>query len=160
MSVSLFGFQILSGTKFKKSTMYQPKDLQSSDKLKWSAGRGVDVWQMFCECIAGNLAGVKPLVLCDASLVRCHYGYRTPLYFAVKENRLDVAQYLLAHSADPLAMEFGDSFVVQARDRGFEAMAALLNEHIAKNFAGPVRGALKVHANDPTWATPLEWAKR
>ena len=48
--------------------MYQPKELKSSKKLKWSVGRGVDVWQMFCECIVGNLLGVKQLLLRDASL--------------------------------------------------------------------------------------------
>ena len=115
--------------------MYQPKELASTDRLKWSTGRGVDVWQMFCECMDGSLAGVKSLLDRDPSLVRCHYGYRTPLYFAVKENRLDVAHYLLNRSADPLAMEFGDSFVMQANDRGYYAMAALLTEHMAKQHA-------------------------
>jgi ankyrin repeat protein len=115
--------------------MYQPRDLKSTSPLKWSTGRGVDVWQMFCECIAGNLSGVRTLLDRDATLVRCHYGYRTPLYFAVKENQLDVAQFLLERSADPLAMEFGDSFVLQANDRGFESMERLLNEHMANKYA-------------------------
>jgi ankyrin repeat protein len=115
--------------------MYQPRELKSTKPLKWSTGRGVDVWQMFCECIAGNLAGVKTLLDRDSSLIRCHYGYRTPLYFAVKENRLDIAAFLLERAADPLAMEFGDSFVLQANDRGYEEMARLLNEHMAKTYA-------------------------
>ncbi len=114
--------------------MYQPRELKSTKPLKWSTGRGVDVWQMFCECIAGNLSGVKVLLDHDPSLIRCHYGYRTPLYFAVKENRLDVANFLLERSADPLAMEFGDSLVLQANDRGYEAMATLLTEHLSRNF--------------------------
>ena len=115
--------------------MYQPHELKSTKPLTWSTGLGVDVWQMFCECIAGNLSGVKVLLARDPSLIRCHYGYRTPLYFAVKENRLDIAQLLLEQSADPLAMEFGDSFVLQANDRGYDSMAAMLTEHMAKKYA-------------------------
>ena len=115
--------------------MYQPTELKGTKRLKWSTGRGVDVWQMFCECIAGNLAGIKALLARDDSLVRCHYAYRTPLYFATKENRLEVAEFLLERSADPLAMEFGDSFVLQANDRGYSQMANLLTEHMAKQFA-------------------------
>ena len=138
-------------------------------------------------------------------------------------------------------MEFGDLFIVQANDRGFQAMATLFNEHMAKNLPGwlvcgktfqinqllfengmdpsladwmgvivlhqlarkgdielaeqflnqganiqardddinstplgwaakygqidmvqflHTRGALKVHPDEPKWATPLEWAKR
>lgn len=114
--------------------MYQPNELKSAKPLKWSTGRGVDVWQMFCECSAGNLSGVSKLLERDESLVRCHYGYRTPLYFAVKENRLEVAQFLLERSADPLAMEFGDSFLVQANDRGLDSMVALLTEYMAHKF--------------------------
>ncbi|MFO0939816.1 MAG: ankyrin repeat domain-containing protein [Pirellulales bacterium] len=115
--------------------MYQPEELKSTSQLKWSTGRGVDVWEMFCECLAGNLPGVRSLLDRDPTLVRCHYGYRTPLYFAVKENRIDVAQLLLERSADPLAMEFGDSFVLQAKDRGYEAMAALLKNYMEKKYA-------------------------
>lgn len=115
--------------------MYQPKELASKERLRWSTGRGVDVWQLFCECIDGNLSGVRELLDRDPSLVRCHYSYRTPLYFAVKENRLDVVQFLLERSADPLMLEFGDSFVLQAKDRGYDAMAALLTEHMAKRYA-------------------------
>lgn len=115
--------------------MYQPHELKSTNRLKWSTGRGVDVWRLFCECIAGNISGVKRLVESDASLVRCHYGYRTPLYFAVKGNQIDIAQYLLERSADPLAMEFGDSFVLQASDRGYHEMATLITEHMANRHA-------------------------
>lgn len=160
--------------------MYQPKELASTDRLKWSTGRGVDVWQMFCECIDGNLPGVKSLLDRDPSLVRCHYGYRTPLYFAVKENRLEIAQLLLDQAADPLAMEFGDSFVVQAKDRGYHAMAALLTEHMAKQHAvspmgdrsaeliraGDENGFLRfleenpeaIHQGDRRSNQPIHWA--
>ena len=34
-------------------------------------------------------------------LVRCHYSYRKPLYFAVREDRLNVAAWLLERDPDP-----------------------------------------------------------
>ena len=40
----------------------------------------------------------------DPSLVRSHYEYRTPLSFAVRENQIDIAAFLLDHGADPLAL--------------------------------------------------------
>jgi hypothetical protein len=50
---------------------------------------------MFCACIAGNLEDVKRLLEKDPSLARCQHGYCKPLYFAVRENRLEVAAFLL-----------------------------------------------------------------
>ena len=77
----------------------------------WSTGTGTDVWEMFCACIAGDLETVKRLVNEDPSLVRCHYAYRTPLYFAVRENQIDVAAFLLEHGADPLSLAVNDSLL-------------------------------------------------
>ena len=36
----------------------------------------------------------------DPSLARAHYEYRTPIAFAVRENQVEVAAYLLDHGAD------------------------------------------------------------
>jgi ankyrin repeat protein len=160
--------------------MYQPTELRSTKPLRWSTGRGVDVWAMFVESMAGNLPAVQQLVATDPSLVRSHYGYRTSLYFAVKNNRIDVADFLLQQSADPLAMEFGDPFVVQATDRGFDAMATLLREFMANRFAvsplgdrsaeliraGDEAGLLDLlethpealHAGDRRSNQPIHWA--
>lgn len=114
--------------------MYQPTALKSVEKLKWSSGRAIDVWRLFCDCICGNLEGVKLAIAKDPSLVRCHYGYRTPLYFAVKENQLAIATFLLEMGANPLAMAFGDSLVTQAHDRGFSEMAEVLTTHMEHEF--------------------------
>ena len=75
--------------------MLQPAQLTSERKLMWSAGRGVDVWALFQACAAGDLEAVRALVADDPSLVRAHYDYRKPLYFAIRENRLDVVRFLL-----------------------------------------------------------------
>src|SRR5262245_887929 len=74
--------------------MIQPEELKANVPLKWSPGRGADVWKMFCACRDGELATVERLITRDPSLVRCSHAYRTPLYFAVRENRLEVAALL------------------------------------------------------------------
>src|ERR1041384_7860990 len=85
--------------------MIQPDELKKDEPLLWSTGKGTDVWEMFCACVAGNLATVKQLASKDSSLVRSHYAYRTPLYFAVRENRIEVARFLLEARADPLSLD-------------------------------------------------------
>ncbi|HEY3886186.1 MAG TPA: ankyrin repeat domain-containing protein [Vicinamibacterales bacterium] len=67
----------------------------------WSAGRGTDVWALFQACAAGDLAAVQALIAKDRSLARAHYAYRKPLYFAVRENHVDVARFLLERGAFP-----------------------------------------------------------
>ena len=64
----------------------------------------------------------------DPSLVRAHYEYRTPLSFAVRENQLAVADFLLEHGAEPLAL--GD-VMEMARDRGYAEMTQLLERKLA-----------------------------
>jgi RNA polymerase sigma factor (sigma-70 family) len=107
----------------KVQRMIQPEALKKREPLTWSPGIGTDVWEMFCACITGDLPTVKALVARDPSLVRAHYEYRTPLSFAVRENQLAVADFLLDHGAEPLAL--GD-VVEMARDRGYAEMVAML----------------------------------
>src|SRR5687767_15903833 len=110
--------------------MIQPDELKKDEPLLWSTGTGTDVWKMFCAAIAGDLETIKALVAKDPSLPHCHYHYRTPLYFAVRENRLEVARFLLERS-DPLRMAYSDSFLEIARDRGYTEMEKLLESHLA-----------------------------
>ena len=43
--------------------------------------------------------------------MRCHHAYRTSLYFAVRENQMEVARFLLERGADPLSLAVNDSLV-------------------------------------------------
>ena len=106
--------------------MERPEELKKNEPLMWSAGTGAEVWDMFCAAIAGDLETIQRLVKRNASLVRCHYSYRTPLYFAVRENQIDVARFLLEHGTDPLALAVNDSLLCIARDRGYGEMEKLL----------------------------------
>jgi ankyrin repeat protein len=120
--------------------MIQPETLKSNEPLAWSPGRGTDVWEMFCACIAGNLEAIQRLLAKDPALARCNYAYRTPIYFAVRENQLGVAEFLLDHGADPLSLAVNDSLLQIARDRGYGEMEKLLQTKLASRFNASARG--------------------
>ncbi len=130
--------------------MIQPDELKSNEPLLWSPGRGTDVWALFNACIAGDLAAVERLVARDPSLVRCQYAYRKPLYFAVRENRLDVAAFLLERDPDPMNLWVDDNPLDIARDRGYAEMEKLLETTLATTFNAsprgePVAAAIRAH---------------
>jgi ankyrin repeat protein len=118
----------------------QPEALKKDEPLKWSAGRGTDVWTLFGACIAGDLEAVKRLLAKDPALVRCQHAYRKPLYFAVRENRLEVASYLLDQDPDPVGLAVNDSLQQIARDRGYAVMERLLEAQLAERHGISPRG--------------------
>jgi ankyrin repeat protein len=135
------------------SRMLRPAALQSDDKLLWSAGRGTDVWALIQACIAGDFDAVRALIARDPSLVRAHYTYRKPLYFAVRENRLDIARFLLEHDRNPLDLWVDDSPLEIARDRGYVEMERLLAETFETKFNASSKGepiALALREHDLT----------
>jgi ankyrin repeat protein len=138
--------------------MIQPAGLKSDRPLRWSAGRGTEVWALFCACTAGNLETVQRLVRNDPSLVRSHYAYRKPLYFAVRENRLDVAAWLLDRDPDPIGLAVNDSLLEIARDRGCTEMAQLIETKLFERHGISTRGepiAAAIRARDSSRARSL-----
>ena len=111
--------------------MVRPEELTKNDPLLWSAGNGTEVWDLFCACAAGDLATVERLVGGNPSLVRAHYEYRTPLYFAVRENRMAVARLLLDRGANPFYN--GEDLIEMARLRRLADMEALIEGHRPKS---------------------------
>jgi uncharacterized protein len=120
--------------------MLQPAELKSDEKLLWSSGRGSDVWALFQACAAGDLNAVQALIARDPSLARAHYGYRKPLYFAVRENRVDVARFLLDHDSNPLDLWVDDDPLEIARDRGYAEMERMLAESLESKFNASPKG--------------------
>ncbi|HKE85312.1 MAG TPA: ankyrin repeat domain-containing protein [Vicinamibacterales bacterium] len=110
--------------------MVQPDDLKWNEPLLWSAGTGSEVWNLFCACAAGELDRVRDLLDGNPSLVRAHYEYRTPLYFAVRDNRMAVATLLIERGAEPFWN--GDDLVEIARIRGHREMEALIEGQRAR----------------------------
>ncbi|HSL71773.1 MAG TPA: ankyrin repeat domain-containing protein, partial [Longimicrobiales bacterium] len=161
----------------KVRRLIQPEALKLTKPWMWSPGIGTDVWQMFCACITGDLETVMELIARDPSLVRCHYEYRTPLSFAVRENQLAVAEYLLDRGA--LAVGLGD-ILGMARDREYTEMVALIERkaaalHNASEKGEPVAAAIRnrarkqvrrlldeapelVHTGDRGSSQPIHWA--
>jgi ankyrin repeat protein len=120
--------------------MIQPDELKTSEPLKWSAGRGSDVWELFRAAIAGDLAAVARLVTNDPALVRSHYAYRTPLYFAVRENQVATAEYLLDHGADPIGLAVNDTLLEICRDRGLAEMERMLEDKLEHLHNASIKG--------------------
>ena len=159
--------------------MIQPRELQKDEPLVWSTGRGTDVWEMFCASASGDLGTVKRLLGKDPSLVRAAYAYRRPMYFAVRENQLEVAEFLLRNGADPVNAWGSDTLLDIARDRGHTGMLALLEKALARANGAPrgevvaaairerdlpkVRALLDtspdlLHAADLLGNQPIHWA--
>jgi len=57
--------------------------------------RDDDLWSLFEASAAGDLPAVKMLVENRPELVNAQYNYTPAIHFAVREERLDVAQYLI-----------------------------------------------------------------
>ena len=120
--------------------MMQPDALRRDESLFWSPGRGTDVWAMFQACAAGDGETVGRLIARDPGLARCHYEYRTPLAFAVRENRVEVARLLLAAGADPINSGTPDTLLQIARDRGYTEMQSLLGGAVTRTAGGSPAG--------------------
>ncbi len=133
--------------------MLQPAELKSDQKLLWSPGRGTDVWALIQACVSGDLETVQALIAKDASLARAHYDYRKPLYFAVRENGIDVVRFLLEHDRNPLDLWVDDDPLEIARDRGYTEMEQLLTHTLETRFNASPKGepvALALRNHDLT----------
>lgn len=127
--------------------MYQPESLRTDEYVLWSRGRGNDVWGMIRASADGDLAALSALLARDATLVDCEFRYYRPLYFAVRENRLDAVNLLLNAGADPMCGGLGFQCAYRprrpgnlpwpptlARERGYDQVAALLEATLWDRF--------------------------
>lgn len=126
--------------------MIQPDELKKTEPLKWSTGIGTDVWELFLAAAAGDLPAIARLLTRDPTLVRCQHAYRTPLYFAVRENRVEAAQYLLDHGADPIGLAVNDSLLEICRDRGYSDMESMLEAALVRLHGASSKGEAVGHA--------------
>jgi uncharacterized protein len=160
--------------------LIRPEALKQNEPLVWSPGRSADLWEMFCAAIAGDLETIRRLLDQDPSLVRASHDYRTALSFAVRENQLEVAAFLLERGADPVNSGTPDTLLQIARDRGYAEMQKLLEAALAGPHGASLRGtaiaaAIRerdleqvqslldaspelVHAPDERTNQPIHWA--
>ncbi len=157
--------------------LIQPDELKGPGPWIWSPGIGPDVWALFLACAVGDLATVKRLLDADPSLARSHLHYHTPLHFAVRENQLAVAEYLLDHGAEPLNL---GNVLEDARDREYREMERLIEHKLATVYGASPKGdavgaAIRdrdrqkvlqlldadpslIHAGDSRSNQPIHWA--
>lgn len=160
--------------------MIRPEELTTDAPLVWSPGTGNNVWAIFTAAIDGDVPAIRQLLANDPALARCHFHYRTPIYFAVRENQLAAAACLLEHGADPASLAVGDSLLQITRDRGYTAMQHLLEtffleKYNASPLGDPVAAAIRqrdlpqvqalldasptlIHAGDQHGNQPIHWA--
>jgi ankyrin repeat protein len=159
--------------------MTQPETLKTDEYLPWSRGKGNEVWAMLHAAATGDLETVQALAAKDPALLDCELEYRTPLHFAVRENQLEVAQFLLDHIANPV-YGFPESPVEMARSQGNIAMLKMLQAHLLQRFQVIPEGTILarhiksrnlstarkilsaqpelVHAADERTNQPIHWA--
>src|SRR5215471_17622377 len=111
--------------------MHQPDELKKNEPLRWATGMGTDVWELFCACVSGDMETVKRLIAKDPAIVRTHYNYRKPIYFAVRENHLEIAALLFDLDPEPTNLAVNDSLLDICRDRGYTEMEKMLDEKLA-----------------------------
>jgi ankyrin repeat protein len=117
----------------KIAQMRQPKSLQTEAYNKWGRGRGIDIWNMICASITGDLDTIKKLVARDPQLVNCEKGYLTPLYFAARENQKHVVEFLLANGVGA-AFEAGDDILTIVRDRGYTELTDFFEKQLRDRY--------------------------
>src|SRR5262245_43133831 len=110
--------------------MIQPDELARDEPLVWSPGHGTEVWDLFCACAAGDLERVRHLLDANPSLIKAHHEYRTSLYFAVRENRIAIATFLIERGAEPFWN--GNDLLDMAKIRGLGEMETLIEQQRAR----------------------------
>src|SRR5262249_26253698 len=86
LPIRLRGSRCSARSPQSKPHMTQPDELRSEGRLKWSSGTDTEVWELLRASAVGDLETITRQLAKDPTLARSHYAYRTPLYFAVREN--------------------------------------------------------------------------
>jgi len=90
------------------------------------------VWQMLTAARTGDLPSIVALVDECPSLVFCDYNYMPPLHLAVREGHLEIVRFLADRGAvnpNHRTYPYRETLETVAADRGFTAIAALLDEY-------------------------------
>jgi len=58
------------------------------------------LWRLFEASASGDVEGVKHLVEARPELVNAQYNYTPAIHFAVREGRIEVAEYLIDRGAE------------------------------------------------------------
>ncbi|MCY3734929.1 MAG: hypothetical protein OXG13_00930 [Gemmatimonadaceae bacterium] len=112
-----------------------PADLETDEYDGWYMGRGRSVKKAVKAAIEGDLETIRACVEAEPELVHCNIRYREPLYFAVGNDHLEVARFLVESGAE-ITYRSGNRHhqrpIERAEDRGFVEMAELLKGSLEK----------------------------
>ncbi len=112
-----------------RSGPIRPPELASESPYGEWASRGCDVWEAIDAARTGDVAALRALIERDPNLAR----YSEPLRFAAREGHLEIVGLLLDAGAPADALGPGNETVaVIARDRGHEAVAAVIESAAAR----------------------------
>jgi ankyrin repeat protein len=121
--------------------MIRPRELES--------GRGRDAWEVIHAAATGDTAMLRSLLARDPTLIDSEYFYAPSIHFAVREGHLDAVRILLEAGADPERNGDHDgSLIEMARERGYDAIAQLLDEarrHRARTAPAEARSDHPIH---------------
>lgn len=126
--------------------MLQPNELKSNLPVTLSNGvmsTTAKVWEVLLASNDGDIDTVKKLAADCPALLYAQYNYTPPIHFAVREGHADLVKYLLANGAhDPgyKIYPFLDTLQTLAQDRGYDAIAGLLNEYANEPALQKFRG--------------------
>ncbi len=114
-----------------------PADLDTDDYDGWYMGRGRSVKRAVKAAMEGDLDTIKACIEEEPELVDCNIRYREPLYFAVGNNHLEVARFLVESGAE-ITYKSGNRhhqrLIERAEDRGFGEMADLLKTSLESKY--------------------------
>ncbi len=114
-----------------------PADLETDEYDGWYMGRGRSVKRAVKAAIEGDLETIRACVEAEPELVDCNIRYREPLYFAVGNDHLEVARFLIESGAEITYKSGNRSHqrpIERAEDRGFAEMAELLKSSLERRY--------------------------
>src|ERR1051325_1165664 len=112
--------------------------------LERESARDRDVWATIAAAAAGDTAELRRLLDRDPDLGHSQHSYTQPIHFAVRAGHLDAVEILLNAGADPEWNGYHEGSLIQmAADRGYAAIASLLDE------ARKRRGRIAPAEDDP-----------
>src|SRR4030095_2224904 len=87
-------------------------------------------WEVITAAASGNIDGMRRLLGEDPSRSREGYWYTEPIHFAVREGHSEIVRLLLDAGADSeWNGYYGNSLIDMARERGYDAVARLMEEN-------------------------------
>ena len=95
-----------------------------------------EVWLLLTASHDGDVDTVRSLLDDKPELVDASYNYTPPIHFAVREGHVELSELLVERGANLgyRSYHFDDSLLQMAKDRGHEAIAALIEKRLIEKF--------------------------